>query len=76
MNQPLFPGQPNTYSFVTQPDELQSPFLAYKFEYGTNLGGPVRRDKVFFFVNYEGAQASQNSAQDCGSLPGAKTSVL
>ncbi|HVN69013.1 MAG TPA: TonB-dependent receptor [Candidatus Binatia bacterium] len=35
---PLFPGQPNTYSFVSQPDELKSPFLAYKLEYGTSIG--------------------------------------
>jgi hypothetical protein len=35
---PLFPGQPNTYAFVSSPDTLQSPFLAYKFEYGTNIG--------------------------------------
>ncbi|MBV9262673.1 MAG: carboxypeptidase regulatory-like domain-containing protein, partial [Candidatus Eremiobacteraeota bacterium] len=35
---PLFPGQPNTYSFVSQPDQLKSPFLAYKAEYGINLG--------------------------------------
>ncbi|MBV9262753.1 MAG: TonB-dependent receptor, partial [Candidatus Eremiobacteraeota bacterium] len=35
---PLFPGQPNTYAFVSQPDELKSPFLAYKLEYGVNLG--------------------------------------
>lgn len=35
---PLFPGQPNTYAFVSSPDTLKSPFLAYKVEYGTNLG--------------------------------------
>jgi hypothetical protein len=35
---PLFPGQPNTYAFVSQPDSLKSPFLAYKVEYGTGLG--------------------------------------
>lgn len=35
---PLFPGQPNTYAFVNQADKLESPFLAYKLEYGTNLG--------------------------------------
>jgi hypothetical protein len=35
---PLYPGQPNTYSYVTQPDQLKSPFLAYKFEYGLNIG--------------------------------------
>lgn len=36
---PLFPGQPHTYSFVSQADERKSPFLAYKLEYGLNLGG-------------------------------------
>jgi hypothetical protein len=35
---PLFPGQPNTYAFVSQPDQLKSPFLAYKAEYSANLG--------------------------------------
>ncbi|MBV8066612.1 MAG: TonB-dependent receptor, partial [Candidatus Eremiobacteraeota bacterium] len=35
---PLFPGQPNTYAFVSQADELKSPFLAYKGEYDVNLG--------------------------------------
>jgi TonB dependent receptor/Carboxypeptidase regulatory-like domain len=35
---PLFPGQPNTYAFVSQADTLKSPFLAYKVEYGANLG--------------------------------------
>jgi hypothetical protein len=35
---PLFPGQPNTYAFVSQADQLKNPFLAYKLEYGTSLG--------------------------------------
>ncbi len=35
---PLFPGQPNTYAFVSAPDEQKSPFLAYKLEYDINLG--------------------------------------
>ena len=35
---PLFPGQPNTYAFVSQADALKSPFLAYKVEYGTQPG--------------------------------------
>jgi hypothetical protein len=35
---PLFPGQPNTYAFVSQADTLKSPFLAYKAEYGVNIG--------------------------------------
>jgi hypothetical protein len=35
---PLFPGQPTTYAFVSQPDSRTSPFLAYKLEYSANLG--------------------------------------
>ena len=35
---PLFPGQPATYSFVSQADQQKSPFLAYKLEYGAQLG--------------------------------------
>ena len=35
---PLFPGQPNTYAFVSQADSRSSPFLAYKLEYATSLG--------------------------------------
>jgi hypothetical protein len=35
---PLFPGQPNTYAFVSQADSRSNPFLAYKLEYGINLG--------------------------------------
>ncbi|MGB8908979.1 MAG: TonB-dependent receptor, partial [Candidatus Cybelea sp.] len=35
---PLFPGQPNTYAFVSQADSRSSPFLAYKGEYDINLG--------------------------------------
>ncbi len=34
---PLFPGQPNTYAFVSQADTQKSPFLAYKGEYDINL---------------------------------------
>jgi hypothetical protein len=36
-------------------------------QFGANLGGPIRRDKLFFFFNYEGAQASQNSPQTANS---------
>ncbi len=35
---PLFPGQPNTYAFVSQADQRSNPFLAYKLEYDINSG--------------------------------------
>jgi Carboxypeptidase regulatory-like domain/TonB dependent receptor/TonB-dependent Receptor Plug Domain len=37
-------------------------------QYGANLGGPIKRNKLFFFFNYEGAQASQNAPQT-GNVP-------
>ena len=37
-------------------------------QYGGNIGGPIRRDRVFFFFNYEGAQVKQQ-AQVTGNVP-------
>jgi hypothetical protein len=54
-------------SFFSNRAGLEKPPLHWN-QYGANLGGPIKRDKVFFFVNYEGAQASQNSPQT-GTVP-------
>jgi len=36
-------------------------------QYGGTLGGPLRRDKVFFFLDYQGTQQTQGV--DTGSIP-------
>jgi hypothetical protein len=42
-------------SFFTNFNGLAKPPLRWN-QFGGNLGGPVRRNKIFFFANYEGAQ--------------------
>jgi hypothetical protein len=37
-------------------------------QYGGNFGGPIRRDRMFFFINYEGARVKRQ-AQVTGSVP-------
>lgn len=53
---PLFPGQPNTYAFVNQADKLESPFLAYKVEYGTNVGASSQLTARYFRTFAEQSQ--------------------
>jgi hypothetical protein len=36
-------------------------------QYGANLGGPIKRDRLFFFVNWEGARV-QRQAQVTGNV--------
>lgn len=54
-------------SFFSNKANLPKPPLRWN-QFGANLGGPIKRDKLFFFFNYEGAQASQNEPQT-GNVP-------
>src|SRR5579872_781033 len=54
-------------SFFSNKAGLPKPALRWN-QFGANLGGPIKRDKIFFFFNYEGAQAKQNEPQT-GNVP-------
>jgi outer membrane receptor protein involved in Fe transport len=54
-------------SFFSDKAGLPKPPLHWN-QFGGNMGGPISRDRLFFFFNYEGAQATQNSAQT-GNVP-------
>ena len=54
-------------SFFSDKAGLPKPPLHWN-QFGSNLGGPITRDQIFFFFNYEGAQATQNSPPD-GNVP-------
>lgn len=45
-------------SFFSNLNGLSKPALRWN-QFGGNLGGPIKHDKLFFFFNYEGARASQ-----------------
>ena len=64
---PLFPGQPNTYAFVSQADTLKSPFLAYKLEYGLNLGTSTLLTARYFRTFLQ--QSQDMPAQGIFALP-------
>ncbi len=41
-------------TYFNAPPQLKPPFRLNQF--GSSIGGPLRRDKLFFFANYEGVQ--------------------
>jgi hypothetical protein len=49
-------------------DPLSGPPPFHRYQFGGALGGPIKKDKSFFFVNYEGFRA-QESLLDHQDLP-------
>src|SRR5262249_2244862 len=47
--------------FFPNANNLSKPALRWN-EFGGNLGGPIHRDRVFFFFNYEGAKVIKPQA--------------
>lgn len=54
-------------SFWNNRNRIAKPPLRWN-QFGGNLGGPIRRDKLFFFFNYEGAQVKRASTIQ-GNVP-------
>ena len=46
-------------SFFSNRTGLEKPPLRWN-QFGGNLGGPIRKDRAFFFVNYEGVETRRN----------------
>lgn len=54
-------------SFFSNRSGLAKPPLRWN-QFGGNLGGPIRRDRMFFFFNYEGAEV-RRAQQVTGNVP-------
>jgi hypothetical protein len=52
----------------SESDEPNRPGQLIRNTYGAALGGPIKKDKLFFFLNYE-AQRTQESAEQFRTVP-------
>ena len=57
----------NANDFISNKNALGKTPLRWN-QFGGNLGGPIRRDRIFFFTNYEGARVKRQ-AQVTGNVP-------
>ncbi|HUV95978.1 MAG TPA: TonB-dependent receptor [Acidobacteriaceae bacterium] len=56
------------FNAVTHNQQIKAPYA--RNEFGTTVGGPIRRDKDFFFGSYGGLRATQSPAYT-GNVPSA-----
>lgn len=70
---PLFPGQPNAAAFVAQADRLDSPFQAYKIEYGATIGGNTLATLRYYRTYADQSQTLPSQGVYANPYGGAKT---
>ena len=57
----IAPGHARNYFFSTVPASEIAPVALEQF--GATLGGPIKKDKLFFFLNFEDQRYSVGSVQ-------------
>jgi hypothetical protein len=58
----------NAREWTAEPVELDKPPLD-RHDFGFTLGGPIKKDKTFFFVSYAGLRQTQTATRDTAVVP-------
>jgi hypothetical protein len=60
-------GDLDARNFFAKPGAVKPPYQQNQF--GGSLGGPIKRDKIFFFADYEGYRRRQGTVASVNTVP-------